>query len=661
MFDADKGLVHFAFANEDSYIRKSFLLLDRQSFLYSELKEKNYEKVIFIDITANDYKIVCGDSLAAQMFEKCQKKEKNKVKELFGRIFAETPKEEKYSASSKTYAVSREDKQQLINMIDQMMMTNRRTAFVFSIEAMASFQGIEAAKEMLVKHSKENYEKSNLVLIVSATELRASFDRLINRDGIFQSEAFPELREICQYYSDVRLYTKMEDKMPYRISYLNHMKRDEIRSLLILTILQSDNNVKAKLMNVEDYTDFLWLMIHSAKFANQMKRKNSQLQRIFKANDRRRFSVLKEILENQTIYETMDCLIKMIREGDLVTSLKDLVSADDKGNEYQVYIYQNNPVHEKLNSLTINDITSKKNGVKNSQINEIEKTIAEICKEIVKPHVISDTANHKKLEEFIREAIEYVIKADVYCDYKTMKIGVDAIHYAVCKCEKEILNSQVQTQETSDGSIQRVYKGQEICIQSYKDALKVQQCIGEEKRKIQEYEASVNKLNDEINEIIKQIQEMQKRDPDIENKSKQEGVKTVMVEKYNSLKMEGRALRNNMKVLKAQIKPINMSINNNQETVGILLGNISSAEDSEHMISLDILNVSLDEAQERLEMIDKNKNSLDCFYEKLKQSISMLERNEDLEFDGSLAEFDAEWLLYTDEQDPLEELIWGKE
>lgn len=661
MFNADKGLIHFTFANEDSYIRKSFLLLDRQRYLYSELKERNYEKVIFIDLTTSDYQIVCGDSLAAQMFEQCQKKE---TKGLFGRLLggfgAESSKEEAYSACSKTYAISREDKHNLIHMIDKMMTSNHRAAFVFSIEAMASFQGISDAVEILEEQSRENYERSNLILIVSATELGASFERLTNRDGIFQSKAFPELREICQDYSDVRLYAKMEQKMPYRISYLNDMKRDEIRSLLVFTILKMDNCVKTRLMNVEDYTDFLWLMIHSAKFASQMKRKDPQLQRIFKTNDRRRFSVLKEILENQAIYERMDFLIKSIREGDSGTPFKDLVPVEDKGSEYQVYIYQNNPTYEKLNNLTINDITCKKDGLQNPEIREIENTISAICKEMVKPRVISDEENHKRLEEFIQEAIESVIHADLYRDYKTMKIGVDALHYAVCKCEKEMLNSQVQMQKKPDGTMQRVYKGQDICIGGYKNALQVQQSIGEYKRKIEECDASVIKIRDEIFAIIDKVREMEQKYPGIKEKSNQEGKKSIEVDQYLRLKTEGQSLKKNMEVLKMQTKPITMQLSNWQETVGVLLANIRSADNPEHMVPASILSVSLDDARERLEDIDKSKRNLDYFYNELKKSSDILERNENLEFDNDLFEFDDEWLSTEMEIDLLEELILGK-
>ena len=642
MFDSDKDLIHFVFANDDTYVRKSLIMLDRQRCLYSELKERKYKTVLFVDIVGNDYRIVCGDSTATQMYEKCNKKQKSGLKKFFDSFQKEQSDAEDFCACSTEYTIAREEKNELVHLLDKIMSGNKRTAFVFSIEAMASFQGKSAAIDMLMKQRKENYDRNNLLLIVSDTHLDASFEKLTNRDGIFQSEAFPEIREICQDYSDVRLYTKMQQKMSNRVTYFNDMKRDEIQRLLILSILEQGEHIREKLDCLEDYTDFLWLMVHSAKFAHRMQKKDPQLKRVYLKNDRRRFSVLQETLQNPAIYECMDLLIETIRKDNFTTSFINLVNADDIGKEYQVYIYRNIPLYDQLNNLTFHDDMYRNDIKHRDVIEEINVRLKEICAELVKPHVISDEKNHKILDSFINEMYDGILKADAYCDYEAMKIGVDAIHYAVCKCEQEMLNSAVETRITTTGDQVRLYKGQDTCLKCYRDALKAQLAVGDQKRKIDEYQVSLQKITKKIQEIIEKIKEMQSLNPDIEQKSKETGTKSVVVKEYQGLKMEGNALRKNMNSIKLLMDPIRIALADQEAYVGVCLSNINSVEDAKTTISMDALSMSLEEADEMLEKIEKNKKKIELFHNELKQKTASMESYQDAELDDNLFDLDEE-------------------
>lgn len=665
MFDSDKGLIHFVFANEDTYIKKSLVMLDRQRYLYGKLKEEKYKTVLFVELDGDNYRIVCGDSLATQMYEKYNKKEKSSLKKLFSGFQKEQQTEEDFCACSTEYTFAREEKNELVHLLDKMMTGNKRTAFVFSIEAMASFQGKSSAIELLTRQTKENYDRSNLLLIVSDTHLDASFEKLTNRDGIFQSEAFSEIREMCQDYSDVRLYTKMQQKMSERVTYFNDMKRDEIQRLLTLSILGQGEQIRKRLLCLDDYTDFLWLMVHSAKFAQRMKKKDPQFKRAFLKNDRRRFSVLQESLQNPDIYECMDLLIESIRKDNFTSSLIDIVHADDVGKEYQVYIYRNIPLYEQLNNLTFHDDMYRYDLEHHDVIEDINTTLKEICAELVKPHVITDEKNHKLLDGFINEMYDGILKADAYADYESMKIGVDAIHYAVCKCEQEILNSAVNIIITKDGEKIRIYKGQDTCLKCYRDALRAQLAVGEQKRKINEYQTSLQKVNKKIQDIIEKIKEMQKLYPDIEQKSKESGTKSVVVKEYQGLKMEGNALRKNMNSIKLLMDPIRIALADQEAYVGVCLSNINSVEDAKTTISMDALSMSLEEADEMLEKIEKNKKKIELFHSELKAKTSSMESHLDVEFDEDLFDLEDDFSLFmehkkSDSFDLLDELIQGK-
>lgn len=616
MFNADEGLIHFTFANEDTYVKKSLAVLNRQKNLYYELKKRYYNTVVFVELKDNNYRIVCSDGEAEQLYNNSYR-----PVGFFAAIEAliNGGANSVDKNVSVTHFIPRDQKEVMLNTLDRMMTSSQNTAFVCSLDAMASFQGISQAQKILNKQSTENCGNRNLLLIVSDTQLSASFEKLVNPDGIFQSEAFPQIREICQNYTNARLYECMAKRMPGRISYLNEMKWDEIYNVVTWSLMNLGNKLTERMKRLEDYTDFIWLMTHSAKFANQKRKEFPALNQVFSSNDTRLFSVLKQNLSVDFAYEQMDAVIEIIRKQEKTKPLLAIVQADDTSAQYQVYLYHSNLVMKRLNTLTILSEYSKC-GKKNLEIiSSMNKKMNQIRKELVKPHIVSDKKNHEELQNFIDYCVDSVHTADSLRDYETMKIGMDALVYAICKCEQEKLKSSNEGtfSDSSSGAKGMQNSGQALCLKAYESALQCQVSIGEQKRRVHNYLISLHNLTEQTETLQKEIQAIEKEYPGIEKRAKNLDDHSVLIEDYRSLKSEFVGLEENKKAISYNMKLINMNLQEQKRMVAALLSEVNTLEDSALTMTSWEYHISAESMYDMGEKIAKLRSANNDFYERL--------------------------------------------
>ncbi len=615
-FNADEGFIHFAFANEDTYIKKSLAVLNRQKNLYYELKKKYYHTVIFVDLKDSNYRIICADGEAEKLYNSSYR-----PVGMFAAIGAwmSGTSNSVDKNTSTVHIIPRDQKEVMLNTLDRMLSNSQNTAFVCSLDTMASFQGISQAQKILNKQITENCGNRNILLIVCDTLLSASFEKLVNPDGIFQSEAFPQIREICQNYTNARLYECMKKKMPGRVSYMNEMKWDEIYNVVAWSVMNLGNKLTERMNHLDDYTDFIWLMTHSAKFSAQTRKEFPVLNDIFVVNDTRLFSVLKQNLSVESAYEQMDAVIAKIREKDKEKPLVSLVQADDTSTEYQIYLYQSNPVIKRLNTLMIHN-SQKKSDIKTANVIETLKCqLNQIRKELVKPYIVSDQKNHEELQNFITYCVDCVQTADGLRDYETMKIGMDALVYAICKCEQEKLKATNESM-TPDGSLGvkgLQNNGQALCLKAYESALQCQASIGEQKRRVRNYLVSLRNLTEQTEELQKEIEEIERKYPGIENRAKNLEDHAISVEDYRSLKAEFVGLEENKKAISYNMKLINMNLQEQKRMVAALRSEINSIEDSSYTMTYWQYNASAESMYDMGEKIAKLRSANNDFYERL--------------------------------------------
>lgn len=660
MFDADKGLIHFTFANEDTYFKKSFIMLDRQKNLYYELKERNYKTVIFVDLQDSTYRITCGDSSAAKLYERCKTTGfKAKVLDALGigTFGGDIPQENK----SMVFVLPREQKETVLGILDRMMSNSSQTAFVFSMQAMASFQGISSAQKVIIKQKSENYQRRNMLLIVSYPDLQDSFEHLTNPDGIFQTEAFHEIREMCQKYNNLRLYDGMKQKMSERVTYLNDMGRDEISYLLTWAILKQGVHVSERLERREDYTDFLWLLTHSVKFTNQVRKQDPEMKNIFPDNNARRFEILKNNLCVSAAYEHMDVLIDNLRKYDKTSSLISMLQGkiDDTSAEYQQYLYLTDSVLDThIDALNRAVLDKIKSIVGNTE--EMNAKLAQIRKELVRPYIISDQENHRELYTFIMECLGDMQMAYAVRDYDTLKIGIDALYYAVCKCEQQTEKANREDGNGAGGT--KSYPGQTFCIQAYRNTLKCQKTITQQSKKFSDYVKQGDSLSRKCAEMLKEIQQMENASPNIKEKAKDMSIHNVLITEYRGLVTEYEALQKERESIEYNMGLIRLRLAEGKKTVAAFLNDISVMEDAAYtIVSHAEFEASIDAMNEMMEKTHKMQEDNKKYFEELKEKNKQFQmsfsaekdlQDTDLDFDLDLdvsdLNVDAELNLFID-------------
>lgn len=656
MFNADEGLIHFTFANEDVYVKDSLLLLDRQGSLYYELKKRYYHTVLFLDLDKENYRITCADSAARELYE--QSREQG----IFAKFISElkTTNGAVQEQKSTVYMIPREQKEMLIGVLDRMMSNSRETAFVLSIDAMASFQGISVAQRILKRQKTENCGNRNILLIVSDTQLNVSLDKFANPDGIFQTEAFPKIREIFQNYSNPRLYDCMKKTMPERVTYLNEMRWDELYHLAAWSVMKLGNHLPERMNRLDDYTDFLYLLTHSVNFSTKMRTMYPSLNQIFSVNDTRLFSVLQKNLSTNAAYEQMDLAIDAIRGENKTSQLIGLVQVTDKGSEYQNYLYRSDPILKALYALSFHRESRKADAKNRDFIQDIEQKLHMIRRELVKPRVISDAAYHANLQKYITYYVDCLQSADILKDYETMRFSLEALGYAVCKCEQECLKGKDGV-GSMEGERKSRENKQQLCLEAHKAVLDFQSAIGEQKRRVRTYLLDFRNLTEQTEKLQKEIDSWDREYPDLKQRAMNTQDHSLLVEEYRSMKAEYVALEDDKKAISNNMKLIKMNLVEQKRTIAALRSEIHTIEDTVYTMTYHQFDSSHDFMYDMGEKIAKLRAANNSYFERLHKRAN----TQDLQFhaDVELSDLDLDLDLDLEEEKTAgnslyEELDW---
>ncbi len=593
-FDADKGLFHFVFANDDTYIKDSLIQLDRQHNLYYELKDKNYDTVLFIDMVGSNYQVSCGDESASQLYNRCRKL---KFKDVMGGFFG--------AGSNPNLTMAR--------ILDKMLSESSRTAFVFSLEAMASFQGLKEAEDIFIEHREHNSMK-NIVLIVSSTYKEDSFKKLTDPYGIFQSDVFPEIKEIFASYDNVRVYEHMKPSsvgLAGRVVYMNHMSCQELKNLVFAALMKTPRDLSKRLNCLEDYADFLWLLIHSERFLRQTLKKAPRMRSIFSDIEKRCFRTLKNDLEQDEAYVFMDEMIANIRGNQKDKPLRELLNLDDTSEEKQCYLSFENKWLPTLRALGVYTQTPKEMSLgMRENLRGIYKKLDCICLALSRPYLSCDGKNHENLQDEIRSYVKNVKDADAKRDYETMKIGVDALYYLVCECEKETDKLAANLSETQ---IRMRYENQERCIKMYREALECKKYIPQQDEKAEEYMRDIRGIAAKMREKLDTIRQIEKDHPDVKQKAQSLLMQIPWVKTYMELLGEYNDLDKNKKLVEANLDMVRTNMKTQQERHGLLVHQINMMEDAQYIRTIEDemdLNSELAKIEEKIKRA-KLKNEQD--------------------------------------------------
>lgn len=599
-FKAEKGLIHFTFANEDKYFKESLTCLNLSQNLYHELKEKGYKTVYFINMSGNNYHITFGDTSAYEAYEACC--EKGIFSFLKKGAASGTPENTTYRDMDSS------QKKEIANRLLKMMKNkDAKAAYVFTIDAFATlgeyYQDFKTVEE-------DNYKYKNLILIKAPVEVEGSIKYFSDPYSIYRTDLFSDIQYIFDNYQNARLYEKMQELMPYRISFMNALHIQELVNLVRYVIISEDAKVDARLPLVEDYAMCIWYLYHSRKFRNWVKQEYSYVDQQFPLNPKRLFTEIEEAMRKDTSYRMLDGIIIKIRQlaknvsGNLKYIIPDVLSLDDYSEEYQNYLYIKNKIWDQIAILSYDFIEDE--GTKNRVKTKMEM----IRKDLLTACVNQDEKSLEQRQEYIKWYLDDAGTAQAHKDTQSFVYAVEALYYAISKCGEQMLLQKVEDNK------EEILDAEKSCLDCYRYILTYQGDVMNYKKKLAEKKQELHKLVEKWEKFLASISGMENQVPDLNKKAveymnlgdKKSGIPTKysnFFEEYLKKKKRAKELGEEITLRKNMIDMLEEKLRHAQKMVSELDISLSSMDltkgksfRKEMAVAIDNISIALDKVRD---------------------------------------------------------------
>ena len=273
-FRAQEGLIHFVFANEDTYILDSMVQLNLTDYLYYELKRTRYEQICFVRGLSSPFTVQLFDR---RSYAFCVSQKQGFLASLMGK---EDPDYERPGQE----ILCRDD--QLLKMMTKAY----KTAFVIRIDTFAALFDNHA--DQLAALQRNGTHADSCLLILSSTAAEKSLPLFADEKGIFQRRVdgrplFPEV--ICALEAE-NFYDRLQLQMGLRCAFLNEFSRWNIRSVVRWVLWkQHDETLQTNLKQIDRVTEYVYHYYHSDQL-------RSRGMSVLPENKYRKFSELAGVL-----------------------------------------------------------------------------------------------------------------------------------------------------------------------------------------------------------------------------------------------------------------------------------------------------------------------------------------------------------------------------
>ena len=322
-FKYQDGLVHFVFANRDTYFLESMVRLSLEDKLYRELSMQGCRRIFYLK--RGIHPCVLGTKDRAS-YEFCALAARKKA--LFGfRKGTEIPD---YSGQD----VVRSDEE-----LRAMLRDARNSALVIRIEHFTKL--FSAAPEELAALAAENSQNRNVIVVVASVRAADSLPFFRDPQGIFRNERiFPE---ICQAFSDAhcregRSYELLRVYLGNRCLFYNSLSRYSIANTVRWVLW---NAHKTREENIDEDTEKIAAFVYTWYHSAALRRKYPEC---LSANEERRYGELSRTLERR-----------------LAVILRDLENFREEAYPLETenidYILGDSPVYAQLKSVRLSPDT----------------------------------------------------------------------------------------------------------------------------------------------------------------------------------------------------------------------------------------------------------------------------------------------------------------
>lgn len=479
LFDSEKGLCHFVFANEDDYYLKSLVRLNLRPYLYCILKQKDFSSVYFLSGDEEQCELLCGDAAAAATYGSYE--EQGIFNQLFNR---------RRQGSGQQRVVLRDHHECWLRLA-RMMKKEKRLALVVTMEAFGQLNTFPDIVELLCQLADKNYNRGHLLLILSPPAADASRAYLADADGVFQSDLFPEIKEIFRTHQNIHIYQKLKEELGDRVVYFNTLEWDQIYRMMNHHMLKDGPLFNDRFDKARDYADIVWAWYHSSAFRNAAAGMPSIQgnNRWLPVNEKRQMSVIERALENKAVFNWLDTLAGELHMKAGAGELKAWICANYGEDLRLRLIYEDNMMLRKLEQLPVDRLLSDRQDVTTEYIRGLMGRIREALE---MPGIISEAM---QMGANMSQCLESMQTACLSGDCLTFEKAAEALEYGICRPYDG--DMQDKSDETNSAFLAR-WDLHMKTIQVAKQLYDIKQLYDQDGRRLGEYRQHFNRCLHDI-------------------------------------------------------------------------------------------------------------------------------------------------------------------
>lgn len=479
IFDAEKGLCHLVFANEDNYYLKSLIRLNLRQYLYCLLRQRGFSSVYFLNGDEDQFELTCGDAQSAALYGSYEEQG------LFN-LFRNRNRQ-----GSGEQRLTIRDQRECWLRIVRMMKKEKRQALVITMEAFWQLNACPDIVEMLCQLSDKNYNRGHLLLILSPPVAEASRAFLAAADGVFQSDLFPEIKEIFRTHKNIHIYEKLKAELGDRVVCLNTLEWEQIYRMVLYHMLEVAPMFNDRFDRAYDYADIVWAWYHSSSFRNAAAGKISAdgYALVLPVNEKRQMSVIEKALEHKSVFNRLDVLAGELHGKAEAERLKPWI-CDNYGMDRKLrLIYEDNMMLRKLDQLPVDRLLSGRQDVTAEYIRSV---LGRIHESLEMPGIISEDV---QMRANMSQCLESLQAACMGRDLVTFEKAAEALEYGVCRPYAG--DMQDMSEETASAFLAR-WDLHMKTIQVAKQLCDITQLYDQDARKLGEYRQNFNRCLQDI-------------------------------------------------------------------------------------------------------------------------------------------------------------------
>lgn len=459
-FEAEAGLCHLVFANEDTYYLSSLLQLNLRQYLYYDLKSKGYGAVYFFSGEAGSFSVVFPDAVSRSVYEGYEE-------QTAGQKFKTWLLGRKESPEDPGTSVPCGDCGSLFRRVLRIMKGEKKIAFVFQIETFYSLSDCPELIEKLSQSAGSNYNRGHIFLICAPVTAGGSSRLLTDAHGVFRSPLFPEIQRIFSSYKNVQIYERLREELGQRVCFLNLLDRNSVYYMVLHFLAEQGPPMAGFFSAAEDYADFIWAWYHSSSF-------QKDAGPIFPVNEKRMYSVIQTSLGDREVFRRMNREVIRLRSSmDAGQSLAQWICGHYEMDSWQRLIYEENPILIRLEHLPLPQEWEKEQKLRLPALGQIRR-------ELMKP---STLLQNPREEAYAFACVEHLRTACAREDLLTAEKSLEALRFIVCGFsgaesakenleDREELHRSIMQDSEHLYEITRLYQGDRDKIREYTFRLK---------------------------------------------------------------------------------------------------------------------------------------------------------------------------------------------